>query len=269
MAFNSQTIRITPKLAQEYLETDKQNRPIREGHLNGIIQDMENGRWVFDGAPIRFDADGNLLDGQHRLLAIVRTGKAQKMVVMTGLARNSRRTMDKNARRSVADNLRMDAQVPNSFKVSAIARIVLRWRAGNIRNASMQPTDNEVYDFVLDNNPALQAAAFFSSPVARDLGGSPQAIGAVYYETIPLDPEKGEAYWEKVQSGVGLAPGEAALILRSALMRLDKTAKIGSKPTLTLELCIRAWNLMRQNKTQETLLVKPLDTIPDSNFELR
>lgn len=269
MAFSSQVIRITPKMAQEYLDTDEENRNIRQGHLNGLVADMASGRWVFDGAPIRFDVDGKLLDGQHRMLAIVRSGKAQKMVVQTGLPRESRRTMDKNARRSVADNLRMDCGIVNSFKVSAIARVVLRWREGNIRNATMQPTDNEVYDFVLDNNLTLQDAANFSSPVARELGGSPQAVGAAYHETMLVAAEDAVPFWGKVHSGVELKPGEAALILRSALLRLDKIAKIGSRPTLTLELCIRAWNLMRQGKTQDVLLVKPLDTIPDSNFELR
>jgi hypothetical protein len=35
---------------------------------------MTNGEWVFDGTPISFDKYGNLLNGQHRLSSVIKSG---------------------------------------------------------------------------------------------------------------------------------------------------------------------------------------------------
>jgi hypothetical protein len=37
---------------------------------------MTNGEWVFDGTPISFDKYGNLLNGQHRLSSVIKSGKS-------------------------------------------------------------------------------------------------------------------------------------------------------------------------------------------------
>lgn len=269
MAIETQNIRVTARMAKQWLETNHGNRNIRKGWVNQLASDMAGGRWTYTGDPIRFDDKGDLIDGQHRLLAIIQSNAPQRLFIMRGLPRDSRQKMDRNARRNVADDLKMYSSVANTHKVSALARILLRWREGNIRNATQQPSDPEVYEFVVENNMTLQQAVAYSTVVTSKLGGSPQAVGAVYHESTLKDTEQALIFWEKVRTGAMLEETDPALLLRGALQRLDKAGKVGSKATVTLELCVRAWNLMKADKKQESITIKPISTIPDANFDLR
>ncbi|NUN01320.1 MAG: hypothetical protein HUU41_09415 [Bryobacteraceae bacterium] len=65
---------ITPELARQWLERNVRNRPISENTVIAYGLDMLEGRWQYDGAPIRFDTDGNLIDGQHRLSRLLKFG---------------------------------------------------------------------------------------------------------------------------------------------------------------------------------------------------
>jgi hypothetical protein len=49
-------------------------------------RDMEAGRWQLTHQGIAFNNSGELIDGQHRLLAIIEANVAIKMVVSTGMA---------------------------------------------------------------------------------------------------------------------------------------------------------------------------------------
>lgn len=267
---SEQKIRVTVSKAKEWLETNEANRNLREGHVAKLASDMADGKFLYTGEPIKFDDDlpPRLIDGQHRLAAIVRSGKPQRMLVVTGIPRDHRKAMDQGVKRSVADNLRMDEGLANSHQISAIARILMRWMAGDIRNASKQATDMHVYEFVVTNRDELSDAANYAGST-RKLGGSPQAIGAVYFTTMAKDAKAARIFWEKVRTGANCVETDPALLLRNALHQLSRSPKMGSKPVLTLELCIRAWNLMRDGAKQTGILVKPLNTIPDRNFTLK
>jgi hypothetical protein len=267
---SEQKIRVTVKLAKEWLETNEGNRNLREGHVAKLASDMADGKFLYTAEPIKFDdsTPPQVIDGQHRLAAIIRSGKPQRMLIVTGIPRDHRKAMDQGAKRSVADNLRMDAGVVNSHQITAIARLLMRWMAGDARNASKQPSDMHVYDFVMTNHAELADAASYSG-ATRKLGGSPQAVGAVYFASLAKDSKVALTFWEKVRTGANCTETDPALLLRNALHQLSRSPRMGSKPVLTLELCIRAWNLMREGAKQTSILVKPLNTIPDRNFTLK
>ena len=79
---------ITPEIAEHYLATDQGNRNIRDSWVKKIARDIKNDRFVETHQGIAFDEDGTLIDGQHRLLAVI---KAQKPIVID-VARNVPRT---------------------------------------------------------------------------------------------------------------------------------------------------------------------------------
>src|ERR1044072_4271424 len=70
-------ISITPLEAVYIVKSrNPHNRPIREAHLEKLARDMRTpGAWLFNGDTLRFDRDGNLLDGQHRMLAMGMLGE--------------------------------------------------------------------------------------------------------------------------------------------------------------------------------------------------
>jgi hypothetical protein len=66
---------LTPAIAAEMLKHQHPGqRSIREKHMDAIARSMLSDTYVWTGDPIRFDGDNQLIDGQHRLSAVVKSG---------------------------------------------------------------------------------------------------------------------------------------------------------------------------------------------------
>lgn len=73
-SFKSVGEMITPVKAAEYLALNKNNRKLNEATVERYVNMMSKGEWIMNGEPICFDRYGNLVNGQHRLTAIIRFG---------------------------------------------------------------------------------------------------------------------------------------------------------------------------------------------------
>ncbi|MDQ2738234.1 MAG: hypothetical protein M3Y35_06395, partial [Actinomycetota bacterium] len=62
---------ITPKKAAEYLEANTANRPLSTAVVKSFAEAMTRGDWMVTHQGIAFGSGGVLVDGQHRLAAIV------------------------------------------------------------------------------------------------------------------------------------------------------------------------------------------------------
>mgnify|MGYP006267278459 CR=1 FL=1 len=76
---------ITPAEAQGYLNNNAKHRPIKDKKVAEYMEKMQDGQWKLNGKTICFDSNGRLLNGQHRLSAVVRSGVPLTTVVIRGL----------------------------------------------------------------------------------------------------------------------------------------------------------------------------------------
>lgn len=76
---------INPEEAQAYLDNNAKHRPIKEKKVAEYMAEMQDGKWRLNGKTICFDSTGRLLNGQHRLSAVVRAGVSLTTVVVRGL----------------------------------------------------------------------------------------------------------------------------------------------------------------------------------------
>lgn len=77
---------ITPELAKKYLERNYNNyRRASSSTVTAYAEDMQNGSWELNGESIKFSENGSLIDGQHRLMAVVKAGVGVPMLVVTGV----------------------------------------------------------------------------------------------------------------------------------------------------------------------------------------
>lgn len=76
---------ITPEEAQAYLDNNAKHRPIKEKKVAEYMGEMKDGKWRLNGKTICFDTTGRLLNGQHRLSAVVASGVSLTTVVVRGL----------------------------------------------------------------------------------------------------------------------------------------------------------------------------------------
>ena len=80
-----EVVRMTPDMARAILKNNPNNRNVKRDRVSLYASDMEKGRWQLNGESIVIDADGNLKDGQHRLMAVVKSQCTVPMIVVSGV----------------------------------------------------------------------------------------------------------------------------------------------------------------------------------------
>lgn len=96
---------VTPEIAAKMLEANTGNyRPASESTTRRYVTDIESGLWTYTTASVSFTESGVLIDGQHRLGAIVQSGVGLWLFVMRGLPEEllSDPNQDKGKMRKVA-----------------------------------------------------------------------------------------------------------------------------------------------------------------------
>jgi hypothetical protein len=110
---------ITPEKAKELLNYDRQRG--LSFKLKSYKQQMLEGKWRDNGEAIIISKTGKLLDGQHRLLSIIETGKEQYMTVSYGVDDDVMTTIDTGKSRSASDVFTIFG-ISNPSLMSAIVR---------------------------------------------------------------------------------------------------------------------------------------------------
>ncbi|MFZ2620350.1 MAG: hypothetical protein WAX89_05695 [Alphaproteobacteria bacterium] len=96
-----EVMRITPALAQEWLDKyNTKNRPVSQRKVAGYTHIMRAKKWGTHGKAIGFAPNGRLLNGQHRLKAVVASGVTITNLVIWGIAEEAFATMDSGQRRN-------------------------------------------------------------------------------------------------------------------------------------------------------------------------
>jgi len=130
---------ITPSIAQKYLDTLPEGkderahvqRNVRQSLVQNYAQTMVNGHWRLNHQGICFDSEGRLTDGQHRMLAVVRSGVTVAMNVtrydadiVDGV--HIQDTIDRMSTRTVGNQLQMRHGYTHANAVAATASCIGR-----------------------------------------------------------------------------------------------------------------------------------------------
>ena len=92
---------IKPQQAETWLEMSKDNRTLTNHKVREYANEIKSGRWRYTHQGIAFDNEGYLLDGQHRLKAIMEAGIAIKTVIAYGVARGEFTIIDRGFPRNM------------------------------------------------------------------------------------------------------------------------------------------------------------------------
>jgi hypothetical protein len=134
----TETIAVTPAMAEHWLERNHDNRPLRYHKVKEWARAIADGRWRLTHQGIAIDEAGNLLDGQHRLSAIVETGATVEMLVTFDAPRATFTQIDTTLPRSVRD------VSGESIPVVGMVNVILRASLNNAqpsRESSLRGLD--------------------------------------------------------------------------------------------------------------------------------
>ena len=98
---------ITPALAQAYLSTSTGNRSLAKKNVQFYARQMREGKWTVSHQGIAFSVNGDLIDGHHRLTAIIEANVSVGMMVARGVSVESRQVIDQGKGRTAADIYRL------------------------------------------------------------------------------------------------------------------------------------------------------------------
>lgn len=243
-----EVVMVGPELAGEYLAHNTHNRRPRATAVGGYVQDMLNGDWRWTGDPIRFDVNGVLIDGQHRLLAIVESGVTIPLLVLRGLAAEAQDDIDAGVPRKFYDVLALHGEV-NSGSLAAIVRKVAHWEQGRRGDSTKgsKPTTAALLR-VLDAHPELRDVAREAKTICTHVDLPASLVGLVYWLFTNIDEEDAQFFFARLSDGQSLAKGDPIYQLRSTIS--TSRAQLGERnQRYLLAVTIKAWNAYREGET--------------------
>lgn len=99
---------VTPTYAKELLGYNTDNRNLKKRRIEMYANDMQNGNWKSNGMPIIVGNDNVLKDGQHRLLACVKSNTTLKDQIVIFLPECEANCYDIGVSRTVGDVLKYE-----------------------------------------------------------------------------------------------------------------------------------------------------------------
>lgn len=100
-----EVLSVSPELAAQWLTLNTNNRPLSKNAVQQLAAQIQRGEWQLTHQGIAFDEDDVLIDGQHRLAAVVKASRAVPMTVTHGVPRTAFTVMDTGRKRTGRDAL--------------------------------------------------------------------------------------------------------------------------------------------------------------------
>lgn len=257
MSVKIDTVYVTPSMAKKWIEENNtKNRPINRAQVDRLVNFMKDGAWHFDGAPIRFDKFGNLLDGQHRLTACIEADYPFTAVVVRGLEPESFFFMDQNKPRTASDNLSILGKTSTTL-LAAAGNWVLRYKTkkGQL-NRRVEKMD--VVDFCAQT-PKLETCAAWVC--GKKVFMSKSLLAAMYFIFREIDDDQALDFMNQIVTGANLAEGSPALTFRNRVIA-ESTGRKTPDYTSIFAYSIYAWNAWRKGKQLKVLRWNEGDDFP-------
>lgn len=217
-------ILVTPAVAEKMLaaKPDRQ-RMISEHTVQLYVAEMLADRWRENGETLKQDADGLLLDGQHRLTAIVRSGVSVWMTVAKGIDPEAFSTIDVGRKRTAGDIMSI-AGLPNGKHQASLARLLMSiehsHEVGTLGVRHYTPEELLVFARAHADEMELALAL-----LTRIRNMKPNAAIAAALAYLHRFNEAGAAaFTVNIIEGAGLAANTAVLTLRNRLLEPEKAS---------------------------------------------
>lgn len=181
---------VTPELAAAWLEHIPNARRMDEPRVARYTADLRHRAWFMTGEPIRFDWNGDLLNGHHRLHAIVRAGVSAWLLIVRGIDPSTKATQDTGLPKRLSDW----SERVNATAGYAISATVLRLLARDNNLASIPRLKEQTWDLVGDEHIQFGTTAR-SSRLAHT--APCRMVCALLHR---LDPPRAELFRDRVST---------------------------------------------------------------------
>lgn len=250
---------VTPERATEILNHNTWNRDLKQSIVEQYARDMKAGNWRKNGATIVIATDQSLLDGQHRLWAIVESGVTVPMLLVKDADKDSVSTIDTGKGRTYADYKKLAGNAtgnPVLYTTNLQAAVKLCYWYDNlwpkIPNSGNMKASHSELDEVLAQHPQfpdLLGDVMASGAIKRLRAGS--QIALVYCLGAEKYPNEARAWLEGLKNADG-AKTDPARFLRETLIAKALTG-VKLDPPTKIVYAIKSWNAFAQGTSMGSL----------------
>lgn len=239
---------ITPQMAVEFISRNPKNRKISSRIVNQYAEDFLNGEFKFNGETIKFNKKGQLIDGQHRLSALIKAQATADFVVVEDLDEDAINTVDIGRKRLLADFLDMSGQKNCTTLAAAIGILaVMEERGSESLNFKNKSPKVEVAEKLLNKHPRLKTSVEFAIRQVHKKMLQPGLMAVIHYITTQADEESAGKFWNEVMNGARITEKDATYMLRNKLQNCAIN-NVKLSPREVIEYFSKAWRLFINNK---------------------
>ena len=218
----TEVLTITPEMALDMLCKNSSNRKIRQNRVRYYANQMREGKWHLTGQGITFAKDGTLLDGQHRLHAIVECEIPQEMLVVYDADKVA--TYDCGLKRSMSDQIQLaNVKYANSITANSGLAVIKLYmcieKTGAISHAMRDFSADDVMTWVNDN---MEDAEYFTELLYAQCGKSALSgtrrasiyatLWAIYKLNVGFTKEDVQRVVRLIRDGLATEDGDAPII---------------------------------------------------------
>ncbi len=250
---------VTPEVAKELLKKNSKNRPVSKKTVDFYAQLMSAGKWCENGDTIRIGKSGTLLDGQHRLLAIIKSGKSYHYIIATDVDDIVFPNIDVGRLRRGSDVLALIG-VANYNEAASAVRMCLSLQKGLIGVSTcgdmfFKPTNQKILEEYQENQLVYDEACKVAHKCYSKLNFlNKKEIGGIYAFLVQYrqhSSDKVKAFFQELFYGEN---GNKVLsLLRDRLIK-DRISKSHMIYSYKMGLIAKAWNLWLADR--ETRILK-------------
>lgn len=162
------------------------NRVVRKGLVEYLLRQILNGEWQPDHPQSIVFSPSRLIDGQHRLIAISKSGKTVTVTAKTGVRDELRQYIDTGIIRTLPDRLLF---VDDPVRNAGIAQLVTSHFS--MFDNRKRPTPEESKKLFAAHEEAMNWVVKYKLRHVRGLTQASVCLALMYmYETDPEDAEE-------------------------------------------------------------------------------
>jgi hypothetical protein len=241
---------VTPDYATFLLTTNKVNRKLQETHVKFLAKQILDGNFEQTGDTIKISDTGRLMDGQHRLNAIVVSNMSVPINFCEGLKDSVFDVLDTGKVRSSADILSIQGY-KNPIETASVVRYMLFLTTG-FQAKHYKVSNKDILQYVQEHPEVSETIELLATENRKFRMIPLSAIASLYIIFSKLNVEECEKFFDKYYTGLDLTNDSPIYILRDMLIR-DTVAKKKYTIEQKMEFMILAWNAFRQNKSLKSL----------------
>ncbi len=264
---------IFPHEAELILASQVQNRPVSSAQVKKYSEMMKQGHWMLNGESIIY-ANGKLIDGQHRLNAVIQS-KTPLTVIMVEIGNEfAFRTLDQGKKRNNSDILSIAGYKSTHLLAAALGILAKIDKdgllIGNGAGARTNIANYEIEEYA-EKYPGLINSISKIDKWHKMLKVRKSALIALHYllrrdgegthEDIDCENSKVDQFMDQVFHGFDLSKGSPSLVLRNSFINKLSEGVI-TEPAYIIKAGILCWNNWIQEKSMKVLRLERSSRIP-------